>query len=62
MMYLNGKRTNYGANDYQHEFDVICYVFLLQKNLDFKLKVVGGDITAVPGISDAIEVREISIL
>ena len=36
--------------------------FWLQKNLDFKLKVVGGDITALPGISDAIEVREISII
>lgn len=30
----------------------------LQKKLDFTLKVVGGDMTAIPGISDAIEVWE----
>lgn len=30
----------------------------LQKKLDFTLKVIGGDMTAIPGISDAIEVWE----
>lgn len=28
----------------------------MQTNLDFKLKVIGGDISTIPGISDAIEV------
>lgn len=28
----------------------------MQTNLDFKLKVIGGDISSIPGISDAIEV------
>lgn len=27
-----------------------------QKKLDFRLKVIGGEISAVPGISDALEV------
>lgn len=44
-----------------HEFDILSSVFWLQKNLDFKLKVIGGDLTGLPGISDAIEVWEISI-
>lgn len=29
---------------------------MLQKKLDFTLKVVGGDISAIPGLSEAIEV------
>lgn len=29
---------------------------VLQKKLDFTLKVIGGDISAIPGLSDAIEV------
>lgn len=33
------------------------FIFFMQRNLDFKLKVIGGDISAVPGISDAIEVN-----
>ncbi|KAJ9702611.1 hypothetical protein PVL29_004380 [Vitis rotundifolia] len=36
-------------------FGAVCYSLREKKNLDFKLKVVGGDITALPGISDAIE-------
>lgn len=32
-------------------------IFSLQKKLDFTLKIVGGEISSVPGISDAIEVR-----
>jgi hypothetical protein len=31
-------------------------IFLLQKDLDFTLKVIGGDISAIPGLYDAIEV------
>ena len=27
-----------------------------QKKLDFRLKVIGGEISSVPGISDALEV------
>lgn len=33
-----------------------CYCW--QKNLDFKLKIVGGDISSIPGVSDAIEVNQ----
>lgn len=33
----------------------------LQKKLDFKLKVIGGDISTIPGLSDAIEVCANSI-
>lgn len=28
----------------------------LQRNLDFTLKVIGGDLSSIPGLSDAIEV------
>ena len=31
------------------------FVFL-QKKMDFTLKVVGGDISAIPGVADALEV------
>lgn len=31
-------------------------LFGLQKKLDFTLKVIGGDISTIPGLSDAIEV------
>ncbi|KAM1478607.1 hypothetical protein ACFX2I_026008 [Malus domestica] len=37
-------------------FGAVCYSLREKKKLDFKLKVVGGDISALPGISDAIEV------
>lgn len=30
--------------------------FFLQKDFDFKLKVVGSEVSTIPGISDAIEV------
>jgi hypothetical protein len=33
-------------------------LFCKQKALDFTLKVIGGDISALPGVSDAIEVQE----
>ncbi|XAR66853.1 hypothetical protein NMG60_11013212 [Bertholletia excelsa] len=36
-------------------FGAICYSLRQKKKLDFKLKVIGGDITAIPGLSDAIE-------
>ncbi|XAR70997.1 hypothetical protein NMG60_11028066 [Bertholletia excelsa] len=36
-------------------FGAVCYSLRQKKNLDFTLKVVGGDISAIPGISDAIE-------
>lgn len=32
-------------------------MFWLQTKLDFTLKVVGGEISSIPGISDAIEVQ-----
>ncbi|CAK9182900.1 unnamed protein product [Ilex paraguariensis] len=37
-------------------FGAICYSLREKKNMTFKLKVVGGDISTIPGISDAIEV------
>jgi len=37
-------------------------LFWQQKDLDFTLKVIGGDLSALPGISDAIEVQSISCL
>uniref|UniRef100_A0A5B6ZBU4 Putative synaptotagmin-5-like n=1 Tax=Davidia involucrata TaxID=16924 RepID=A0A5B6ZBU4_DAVIN len=36
-------------------FGAICYSLREKKKLDFTLKVVGGEISAIPGISDAIE-------
>ncbi|XP_075102996.1 synaptotagmin-5-like [Nicotiana tabacum] len=36
-------------------FGAVCYSLRQKKNLDFTLKVVGGDISALPGVSDAIE-------
>ncbi|KAI4380971.1 hypothetical protein MLD38_007096 [Melastoma candidum] len=36
-------------------FGAICYSLREKKNLDFKLKIAGGDISSVPGVSDAIE-------
>ncbi|XP_071918154.1 synaptotagmin-5-like isoform X1 [Coffea arabica] len=36
-------------------FGAVCYSLRQKKNLDFTLKVVGGEITAIPGISDSIE-------
>ncbi|XVF35622.1 hypothetical protein REPUB_Repub18cG0161900 [Reevesia pubescens] len=36
-------------------FGAVCYSLREKKDLDFKLKVVGGDISTIPGISDAIE-------
>lgn len=34
------------------DFFVLCG----QKGLDFTLKVIGGELTSIPGISDALEV------
>ena len=34
------------------------FIFLLQKNLDFKLRIIGGDISSIPGVSVAIEVSQ----
>ncbi|KAI8570648.1 hypothetical protein RHMOL_Rhmol01G0052200 [Rhododendron molle] len=36
-------------------FGAICYSLRQKKKLDFTLKVIGGDIKAIPGLSDAIE-------
>ncbi|XP_060171997.1 synaptotagmin-5-like [Lycium barbarum] len=36
-------------------FGAVCYSLRKKKKLDFTLKVIGGDMTAIPGISDAIE-------
>ncbi|CAL5358919.1 unnamed protein product [Camellia sinensis] len=36
-------------------FGAVCFSLREKKNLDFTLKVVGGDLSAIPGISDAIE-------
>ncbi|KAL1833200.1 hypothetical protein ACET3Z_002851 [Daucus carota] len=36
-------------------FGAISFSLRENKNLDFKLKVIGGDISSIPGISDAIE-------
>ncbi|KZV41374.1 synaptotagmin-5-like [Dorcoceras hygrometricum] len=36
-------------------FGAVCYSLREKKNLDFTLKVVGGDISAIPGIADALE-------
>ena len=35
---------------------IISENFKFQKNLDFTLKVIGGDISTIPGLHDAIEV------
>ncbi|KAL8496942.1 hypothetical protein ACS0TY_020575 [Phlomoides rotata] len=36
-------------------FGAVCYSLRHKKNLDFTLKVVGGDLSSIPGLSDAIE-------
>ncbi|KAI8569112.1 hypothetical protein RHMOL_Rhmol02G0253600 [Rhododendron molle] len=36
-------------------FGAVCYSLREKKNLDFTLKFVGGELSAIPGISDAIE-------
>ncbi|CAA0838432.1 Synaptotagmin-5 [Striga hermonthica] len=36
-------------------FGALCYSLREKKNLDFSLKVIGGDISAIPGVSDALE-------
>nr|GMC65158.1 synaptotagmin-5-like [Ipomoea batatas]GME17825.1 synaptotagmin-5-like [Ipomoea batatas]GME20544.1 synaptotagmin-5-like [Ipomoea batatas] len=36
-------------------FGAVCVSLRHKKKLDFTLKVIGGDLTAIPGISDAIE-------
>lgn len=36
-------------------FGAVCYSLREKKNLDFTLKLVGKDISAIPGVSDAIE-------
>ncbi|KAK6119552.1 hypothetical protein DH2020_046719 [Rehmannia glutinosa] len=37
-------------------FGAVCYSLREKRDLDFTLKVVGGDISSIPGISDALEV------
>ncbi|KAL9339656.1 hypothetical protein Peur_068671 [Populus x canadensis] len=36
-------------------FGAICYSLRQKKKMDFTLKVVGGDISAIPGLDDAIQ-------
>ncbi|KQJ84948.1 hypothetical protein BRADI_5g23880v3 [Brachypodium distachyon] len=36
-------------------FGAVCFSLRKKKKLDFRLKVIGGDISAIPGISDALE-------
>ncbi|KAL3646048.1 Synaptotagmin-5 [Castilleja foliolosa] len=36
-------------------FGALCYSLREKKNLDFSLKVVGGDVSTIPGVSDALE-------
>ncbi|KAK6773793.1 hypothetical protein RDI58_029031 [Solanum bulbocastanum] len=36
-------------------FGVVCYSLRQKKELDFMLKVIGGDMTAIPGLSNEIE-------
>ncbi|KAK8487745.1 hypothetical protein V6N11_069465 [Hibiscus sabdariffa] len=36
-------------------FGAVCYSLRKKKKLDFTLKVIGGDISTVPGLADAIE-------
>lgn len=36
-------------------FGAVCFSLRQKKKLDFKLKVIGGDISAIPGISAALE-------
>jgi hypothetical protein len=37
-------------------FGAVCFSLRKKKKLDFRLKVIGGEISAIPGISDALEV------
>ncbi|PPR99181.1 hypothetical protein GOBAR_AA21484 [Gossypium barbadense] len=39
-------------------FGAVCFSLRKKKKLDFTLKVIGGDISTIPGLSDAIEGRE----
>ena len=43
---------------YTHKQHMICehLIFLVQKNMDFTLKLIGGDISTIPGLYGAIEV------
>ncbi|KAG2569249.1 synaptotagmin-5-like [Panicum virgatum] len=36
-------------------FGAVCFSLRKKKKLDFRLKVIGGEISALPGISDALE-------
>ncbi|XP_027177256.1 synaptotagmin-5 [Coffea eugenioides] len=36
-------------------FGAVCYSLRKKKKLDFTLKVIGGDISTIPGLSDAID-------
>ncbi|KAM7268820.1 hypothetical protein ACFE04_010986 [Oxalis oulophora] len=36
-------------------FGAICYSLREKKKMDFKFKVIGGDISTIPGLSDALE-------
>lgn len=36
-------------------FGAVCYSLRQKKQLDFKLKVIGGDLSSIPGISDTLD-------
>ncbi|KAG6769303.1 hypothetical protein POTOM_024927 [Populus tomentosa] len=42
-------------------FGAVCCSLRQKKKMDFKLKVVGGDISAIPGLDDAIQVLHLSV-
>jgi hypothetical protein len=45
------------VHEHTEQVQVSAWMFpVLQKKMDFKLKVVGGDISAIPGLDDAIQV------
>ncbi|KAJ6331904.1 hypothetical protein OIU76_010308 [Salix suchowensis] len=42
-------------------FGAVCYSLRQKKKMDFTLKVVGGDISTIPGLDDAIQVLRLSV-
>ncbi|KAG2400298.1 Synaptotagmin-4 NTMC2T2.2 Synaptotagmin [Vigna angularis] len=43
-------------------FGAVCFSLKEKKDLDFTLKVIGGDLSALPGVSDAIEVLDLLVV
>lgn len=56
-LYLFLTCTHMLVHEHTEQVQVSAWMFpVLQKKMDFKLKVVGGDISAIPGLDDAIQV------